>query len=63
MGACNICKRALDDPQDPTTLDCGGDCLKCMADIALDDDCIRQMATLTKEDKYMRQVEELDGLA
>ncbi len=32
MGKCNICKRELDQPNDPTTQNCGGDCLQCMAD-------------------------------
>lgn len=38
---CSICKRSLNDPNDPTTEDCGGDCLKCMAEIAEDLDCIK----------------------
>lgn len=29
---CGICKRPLNQPDDPTTEDCGGDCLRCMAD-------------------------------
>ncbi len=28
---CTICKRELNDPDDPSTGDCGGDCLRCMA--------------------------------
>jgi hypothetical protein len=39
---CHICKRLLDDPADPTTEDCGGDCLRCMAE-AGDPDCLRAM--------------------
>jgi hypothetical protein len=42
---CNICGRTLDDPSDPTTEDCGGDCLRCMAE-AGDPDCIAAMAEL-----------------
>ena len=37
---CSICKRPLDSPSDPTSLDCGGDCLRCMALIAEDPDCM-----------------------
>lgn len=29
---CTICKRLLDVPGDPSTGDCGGDCLRCMAE-------------------------------
>ena len=32
MVNCSICKRELEQPNDPTTLDCGGDCLLCMAE-------------------------------
>jgi hypothetical protein len=43
MPNCHICKRELDDPNDPTTRNCGGDCLRCMAEIAEDPDCILGM--------------------
>ena len=39
---CGICKRALNDPNDRTTEDCGGDCLRCMAECG-DEDCQRAM--------------------
>jgi hypothetical protein len=29
---CTICKRVLDQPTDPFSLDCGGDCLWCIKD-------------------------------
>lgn len=35
---CAICKRELDNPDDPLSRNCGGDCLQCMAD-AGDPDC------------------------
>lgn len=35
---CNICKRPLNNPDDEFSLDCGGDCLLCMADCG-DTDC------------------------
>jgi hypothetical protein len=37
---CNTCKRLLDDPKDPTTESCGGDCLRCMAWLGEDPDDI-----------------------
>jgi hypothetical protein len=43
MSKCKICGRELDNPDDPTTKDCGGDCLKCMAEIGKDPDCIAAM--------------------
>jgi len=36
---CNICHQLLNQPSDPLSMDCGGDCVKCMAD-AGDPDCI-----------------------
>ena len=43
---CQICRRLLDDPTDPIrSMDCGGDCLQCMADSG-DLDCIAKMATI-----------------
>lgn len=44
MSNCKICGRELD-TSDPTTQDCGGDCLKCMAE-AGDPDCIKSMELL-----------------
>lgn len=38
MNHCKICKRLLDNPTDPFSLDCWGDCLLCMAWCG-DDDC------------------------
>ncbi len=37
---CGICKTPMDQPDKPATLNCGGDCRRCMAD-AGDPDCIR----------------------
>ncbi len=45
---CKICGRELDHPNDPTTKDCGGDCLKCMAEIGEDPDCIAVMEKITR---------------
>lgn len=47
---CSICKRLLNDPKDPTTQDCGGDCLRCMAEVGEDPDCIQAMAAVTDGD-------------
>jgi len=46
---CSICKRELDNPKDPTTRNCGGDCLKCMAEIGQDPDCIKAMNKIARE--------------
>jgi len=46
MTYCKICARRLDDPEDLTTRDCGGDCLRCMAEVAGDPDCIEAMKRL-----------------
>jgi hypothetical protein len=46
---CQICQRLLDDPIDPVrSMDCGGDCLKCLADCG-DTDCIAEMAKIDPE--------------
>lgn len=46
---CQMCKRVLDNPLDPTTKDCGGDCLKCVAE-CFDEDAMAELAALkTKE--------------
>lgn len=42
MSNCHICKRELDNPKDPVSDDCGGDCVLCMAD-AGDPDCIKRL--------------------
>lgn len=43
MSTCTICEGPLDDPGDPATRSCGGDCLRCMAVVAEDPDAIRGM--------------------
>jgi hypothetical protein len=49
---CQLCKRVLDDPADATTRNCGGDCLKCMAEIGEDPDCIRALREITKAGNF-----------
>lgn len=44
-GECNTCTRTLNEPGVPESEDCGGDCLKCMAD-SFDPDCMRRMVAL-----------------
>ena len=46
---CTICQRPLDQPGDPTTAGCGGDCLRCMAEIGNDPDCKATMERLTAD--------------
>lgn len=43
---CGICKLALDRPGVPESLDCGGDCLRCMAEVGEDPDCIEELRKL-----------------
>jgi hypothetical protein len=45
---CRICKRELNQPSDPLSVDCGGDCLGCMAE-AGDPDAINVVASIPKE--------------
>lgn len=33
MKKCNLCSRILDNPDDPFSYDCGGDCVWCMIPI------------------------------
>lgn len=49
MKLCSICKRELDVWDKLDTRDCGGDCLKCMAE-AGDPDCIAAMSLINGED-------------
>lgn len=46
---CLTCKRVLNVPDDPTTKDCGGDCMRCMA-WAGDTDCIEELRRLGYND-------------
>lgn len=44
---CHICGRGLNNADDPRSLDCGGDCLQCMAD-AGDPDCIAAVQAIAQ---------------
>lgn len=46
---CLICKRALNNPNDPLSTDCGGDCVSCMAE-AGDPDCIAAVAAIKNKE-------------
>ncbi len=47
---CLICGRKLDDPSDPVrSINCGGDCLQCMATVGQDPDCIAALAAAEDE--------------
>ncbi len=52
MSNCSICKRELDVPGVPESLDCGGDCMKCMAEIGGDEDCQRALGWSEQEIEY-----------
>ena len=42
---CHICRRPMDQPGAGDTENCGGDCLRCMAE-AGDPDCVKAMREL-----------------
>lgn len=46
---CYVCNVELDQPDLPETKSCGGDCLKCMAEIFEDPDCINAMWAIREE--------------
>lgn len=46
---CSLCKKELDNPKDRTSLDCGGDCVQCMAE-AGDPSAIAFMERLKREE-------------
>jgi hypothetical protein len=43
MNTCKICSRTLNNPEDPLSVDCGGDCAACMA-VAGDPECEQYVA-------------------
>jgi len=45
MITCNICGIQLNQARKPDTLDCGGDCLRCMAEFD-DPECVEVMQEL-----------------
>ncbi len=48
---CNICGSSLSDDPKSIRYDCGGDCMKCMADIFEDPECIAAIKEIEKETK------------
>ncbi len=48
---CNFCKRPLSNDPKSDAYDCGGDCLRCMAEIAEDPDCIIRIAEIDAKAK------------
>lgn len=44
---CTTCDRKFDNPDDPLSLDCGGHCVKCLAD-AGDPECVELVKTTDK---------------
>jgi hypothetical protein len=45
---CQICGVKLDQSDRPETLDCGGDCLKRMAEVAEGPDCVLAMSEIMR---------------
>ena len=52
MVNCSICGRTLNDPLVPESLDCGGDCLKCMAEIGEDPECVYAMRKINDSSSF-----------
>lgn len=50
MARCKFCRRELNQPEFADTLDCGGDCLRCMAEIVEDPDCVEAIRALDNEE-------------
>lgn len=57
---CVICKRKLNQRGKPDTRDCGGDCLRCMAESG-DPDCEETMKEIKVEEYLVEQVEKRGG--
>ena len=55
MSNCDICKRELDDLCDPTTANCGGTCLQCMALIGNDPDCLDSLTRALLSEREVLQ--------
>jgi hypothetical protein len=56
---CGICGTELNRPMAPETMDCGGDCARCMADLG-DPKCIRllkKLGDLTKRAQVIASYE------
>lgn len=53
MKRCHLCGRVLDNPGDPRSKDCGGDCLQCMAD-ADDPDAIAAIQRIEQDEQEER---------
>ena len=46
---CTICRRLLDNPADPLSGNCGGDCWGCIGSIEADMGCAESLAYVRKE--------------
>lgn len=59
---CLICKRVLNNPSDPYSVDCGGDCIKCMAECG-DPDCIKEVEKIKNKiiKKSMDEFKKMGG--
>ena len=52
---CGICGQELNVPLNPETLDCGGDCLKCMNDSG-DPECEETLRRLNDPDTRVHEI-------
>ena len=59
---CVRCGKVLDNPEDPSSRDCGGDCVECMAEVG-DPGCQQTMYEILKSrlDKHKAAAQVLEG--
>jgi hypothetical protein len=57
---CGICGQELNVPFKPETLDCGGDCLSCMAD-SDDPECAETLRRLNNPDTRTQEINKYEA--
>jgi len=57
---CKTCGQELNVPFKPDTLDCGGDCLRCMADFD-DPECVETLRRLNDPATRTQEIEEYEA--
>ncbi len=57
---CSICHRELNQSGMPDTADCGGDCVRCMAD-SEDPECVELIRQLENSATRSRQIEQYEA--
>ena len=60
MASCNICKKDMDVPNDVLRINCGGECLQCMAESG-DTDCVKTI--IADRNKWYQLVTKIGSMA